>query len=83
MYFSQNSGQFPPEKILTLSNLLTLLESIDLVVFLLVSSTTKGSLDALVNVIKTNPTFTKRIVICSSSISFLYQVKIICMNQYF
>lgn len=70
-----NSNQFPPEKILSLPNLLTVLESMDVTVFLLLSSTSSKCIDNVKRIVQSNENFTKKIIVCSSSAFAIYQVR--------
>ncbi|KAG4076080.1 hypothetical protein HA402_011426 [Bradysia odoriphaga] len=71
-------NQFPPEKILSLPNLLTLLEGMDVTVFLLLSSTTSKCIDTVKRVVQSNENFTKKIILCSSSAFAIYQIRKSC-----
>ncbi|KAJ6635476.1 Glycerophosphodiester phosphodiesterase 1 [Pseudolycoriella hygida] len=71
-------NQFPPEKILSLPNLLTILETMDVTVFLLLSSTTSKCIDNLKRIVQSNENFAKKIILCSSSTFVIYQMRKSC-----
>lgn len=67
--------QFPPEKIMNLANLITLIEHDDSkAIFLLLSHTNAQMIGALKDVISKYPVFTKRFIVCARSPIAIYQV---------
>lgn len=73
--------QFPPEKIMNLANLITLIEPDDSrAIFLLLSHTSTQIINALKDIIIKNPTFTKRFILCTRSPIAIYQVSDMLIN---
>lgn len=68
-------SQFEPEKIITLANLLTLLEGSQLTIFLLISDTSSKMIEKLKSTMKMHTNFARRIIICSQSPVAIYQLR--------
>lgn len=68
-------SQFEPEKILTLGNLLRLLEGTNLTIFLLISDSSSKMIEKLKSTIKLHESFTRRVIVCSKSPVAIYQLR--------
>lgn len=74
-------SQFEPEKILTLGNLLRLLEGTNLTIFLLISDSSSKMIEKLKSTIKLHESFTRRVIVCSKSPVAIYQVGLLHYNS--